>query len=241
MCLFLSVSMEKEIKINGLFREELDPKLYDIISELKTKFGIMGNLDVVIIEDPTSYQSHLSASSMFRINYRLQVTYDNTLTITRGVFTKLHLNTHPEQLKTLIAHEFSHIFNKDSFFGAIIKSVWIIFPFIILALVNYLLQNICISLLFFAISSVIMGRIFTSWNRKKEIRCDMDAAIITHNPEALILALKTICITFNDVKDIMLPLEKPRSYCRKLYYLIFGNTHPSLEERIKNIESLKQG
>jgi len=226
------------VTINGLYRDELDQRLYDLIDELKNKFGIEGRLTVIIREDNPPYKPNLFGGVSPRSIDKFHIVYDNELTITRGIFRKINIKDHPDELKTLIAHEFSHICNKDQFISFILQIVWFGSSIFIFSFVSIYLKNIVLTILISLIYFVLVGRFFYSWRRGIENRCDSDSVKMTENPDATMRALKKMDIFSSEIKNIIQLRDKPLFFLKKAYYFILGNTHPSISERIKNVESI---
>jgi Zn-dependent protease with chaperone function len=229
--------MGDEITINNLFKEELDIRLYNLICEIKNKSGVKGKIFVYVIED-LSYKPNAFGESI-PSDSKLQK-YEGKLTITRGIFKKINIDTDPDELKSLIAHEFSHISNKDSVNLKIFLGLWIATCFIIPYLALLFSINTLLSFEIETSSILMVGRAYYLWRRQIETRCDREAVNITKNPEASIRSLKKINVDYASVKDTLRIKERVKYHTRKCWHWVFGNTHPSLDERIKNIESLKQ-
>jgi hypothetical protein len=64
--------MEDKITINLLNREELDPKLYDIIRELRDKFGIEGWIEVKIKDEDKRCLSNFCGGTTLLFSIRLR-------------------------------------------------------------------------------------------------------------------------------------------------------------------------
>jgi len=218
--------MKNEISINNLHREELDTRLYDLILEVKIAFGIKEKLNVIIYDDP---------------NYQPNLYGGDRLLITRSVFKKINIIETPEEFKSLIAHECSHISHKDYFYRSIFAAGCIFSFIIVYGLANNIFKNFYISIPLGLVYIIVVGRIFYWRSRMVEFRCDKEAANITKNPCALIEAHKKMYIKFTEVKDTLRIDERIKICVRRCWHFIFGASHPTIDERIKVIESSKIG
>lgn len=229
-----------KISINGLLKEDLNLKVYDIVQELIEDFKIKGDTRIFIKDERKSYQSNLFGKRDIMPDIlRWQFTYTNEIIIERGVIKKINFDEYPEILKTLIAHECSHISHNDPLFFAISSLFGLIVVVLISVLVeNFFFHNLLLSLIVAVLTFIIVWRLKNHWRVKVETRCDKEAVLITKNPEALEEGLKKIHIEFDDAIKIAKFQEKFPMYFRKLKYWILGDTHPKLFERIKNIENL---
>jgi Zn-dependent protease with chaperone function len=229
-----------KISINGLFKEELDLRVYNIVQELIDQFGITGDTSVTVRDEKKSYQSNLSGIvGLPSIDRHLQLKYTNEIVIERGVFNKINFDEHPERLKALVAHECSHILHKDSLY----EFFWFVFGmisvFIVTSITTILTHDLFLILIVIAMIFVIIWRCKNFWRRKVEKKCDEEAVLITKDPNSLQEGLKHIHVEFKDVIKIAKTSEKIPMYLRQIIYFILGDTHPKHPERISYLEELK--
>ena len=183
------------------------------------------------------------------------IIYDSyTVTLSEGIIKKLN----DEELEAVIAHELSHIRNRDVRL-LIISIVFVgifsmlteitlytithirvrsnskgsggIFLFILLALVIAVIGYLFSSLMRFAIS------------RKREYMADAGSAEMTKNPLALASALRKIsadpAIEAVERKDVaQLFIQNPKKKSKSIFSGINGlfATHPPIEKRIEILE-----
>ena len=209
-------------------------RVYNLVENLCMSQGMkMPKINII-------YDSSLNAFAS-GINER---TY--TVTLSEGIIKKLN----DEELEAVIAHELSHIRNRDVRL-LIISIVFVgifsmlteitlytithirggIFLFILLALVIAAIGYLFSSLMRFAIS------------RKREYMADAGSAEMTKNPLALASALRKIsadpAIEAVERKDVaQLFIQNPKKKSKSIFSGINGlfATHPPIEKRIEILE-----
>ena len=217
-------------------------RVYNLVENLCMSQGMkMPKINII-------YDSSLNAFAS-GINER---TY--TVTLSEGIIKKLN----DEELEAVIAHELSHIRNRDVRL-LIISIVFVgifsmlteitlytithirvrsnskgsggIFLFILLALVIAVIGYLFSSLMRFAIS------------RKREYMADAGSAEMTKNPLALASALRKIsadpAIEAVERKDVaQLFIQNPKKKSKSIFSGINGlfATHPPIEKRIEILE-----
>jgi heat shock protein HtpX len=173
-----------------------------------------------------------------------------TVTLSRGIINKLS----DDELEGVIAHELSHIRNKD----VRLLIVSIIFVGIFAFLVEILLRSFFYSsmsrsrrndrgrgiYMLIALVLAIAGFIITSLfrfaiSRKREYMADAGAAQLTKRPEALASALAKVsqnsrieAVTRKDVAQLF--IDNPKEQKKDLFSFFNGlfATHPPIEKRI---------
>jgi heat shock protein HtpX len=177
-----------------------------------------------------------------------------TVTLSRGIIDKLN----DEELEGVIAHELSHIRNKD----VRLLIVSIIFVGIFAFLVEILLRSFFYSsmgrsrrndrgrgiTMLIALALAIAGFIITSLfrfaiSRKREYMADAGAAQLTKRPKALASALAKVsrdsrieAVTRKDVAQLF--IDNPPEPKKDLFSFFNGlfATHPPIEKRISVLE-----
>ncbi|MFP4367776.1 MAG: M48 family metallopeptidase [Bacteroidales bacterium] len=179
-----------------------------------------------------------------------------TITLSRGIINKLN----DEELESVIAHELSHIRNKD----VRLLIVSIIFVGIFAFLVEILLRSFFYSSMtrsrgrgsdrgrgigmLIALALAIVGFFITTLfrfaiSRKREYMADAGAAQLTKRPKALASALKKIsqdskieAVTRKDVAQLF--IDNPKEPKKDLFSFFNGlfATHPPIEKRISVLE-----
>lgn len=178
-----------------------------------------------------------------------------TVTLSRGIIEKLN----DEELEGVIAHELTHIRNRDVRL-LIVSIVFVgIFAMISQITLNVLLRtprvrsrnnknNGAVIMLLVALLVAAVGYFFASLmrfaiSRKREYLADAGAAEMTRNPLALANALRKIArdpdiesVTRKDVAQLF--IESPRPKTKKAFAGLNGlfATHPPIEKRIEILE-----
>jgi heat shock protein HtpX len=178
-----------------------------------------------------------------------------TVTLSRGIINKLD----DDELESVIAHELSHIRNRD----VRLLIVSIIFVGIFAMLTEILLRNVFYSggmrnrssnnkgsgaAILIALALAVVGYIITSLfrfaiSRKREYMADAGAAQMTRKPWALASALQKVsqdprieAVTRKDVAQLF--IENPQEKKADLFSFFNGlfATHPPIEKRISVLE-----
>jgi heat shock protein HtpX len=231
-----------------LVSHDVHPQLFNVVEEMKIAAGLPVMPKVYIIPDP--------APNAFAVGRKPEKA---AIAVTAGLLSKLNR----DELQGVIAHEMSHILNRDVLFmtfsgvllGSIVllshvflRSLWFgggrsrsnskgggqaQMILMVVAIVMAILAPIVARLLYFAIS------------RKREYLADATAVRLTRYPEGLASALEKISSSTYDLKSankataglyIANPLKKKG---RKLTNL--SSTHPPIVERIKILRNISQG
>ncbi len=219
-------------------------RVYNLVENLCIAAG-MKTPKINIIEDP-SLNAFASGIS--------EKTY--TVTLSRGIIDKLN----DQELEGVIAHELSHIKNRD----VRLLVVSIIFVGIFAFLVEIMLRSFFYSSLsrrrgggngkgrgiamLIAFALAIAGFIITSLfrfaiSRKREYMADAGAAQLTKRPEALASALRKVsgnsrieAVTRKDVAQLF--IDNPPEPKKDLFSFFNGlfATHPPIKKRISILE-----
>jgi len=240
--ILLAVSRAKKIS-----RDD-HPRLYNIVEEMKIASGLEKMPDIYIIDDPA-----LNAFATGRDPNKAAVA------ITSGLLQKLNR----DELQGVIAHEISHIKNRDVLLmamtsvllGTIVILAWygsrvMIFGgggrsrrnsgggnaqaiILVAALALMILAPILAQMIYFAIS------------RKREYLADASGALYTRYPEGLASALEKLGQSTGQLKSankatapmyIINPFRKKGRAAADL-----SSTHPPISERIRILRSMSGG
>jgi heat shock protein HtpX len=213
-------------------------RVYNLVENLCITLG-MRTPKINIIEDDSL---NAFASGITNKTY--------TVTLSRGIINKLN----DEELEGVIAHELSHIRNKD----VRLLIVSIIFVGIFAFLVEILLRSFFYSsmgrrrgsdkgrgvTMLIALVLAVAGFIITSLfrfaiSRKREYMADAGAAQLTKRPKALASALEKVsqnsrieAVTRKDVAQLF--IDNPKEQKKDLFSFFNGlfATHPPIEKRI---------
>ncbi|MDD4954321.1 MAG: M48 family metallopeptidase, partial [Candidatus Omnitrophica bacterium] len=240
--ILLSVAGAKKIK-----RDD-HPRLFNIVEEMKIASGLSNMPDIYIIDDPAP-----NAFATGRNPDKAAVA------VTTGLLSKLNR----DELQGVIAHEISHVKNRDVLLmamcgvllGTIVILAWhgsriMIYSgggrsrssssgggggavIVILALVLMILAPIIAQFIYFAIS------------RKREYLADASGALYTRYPEGLASALEKIGASTQQLKSanqatapmyISNPFRKKGRPVAEL-----TSTHPPISERVRILRSMAGG
>jgi heat shock protein HtpX len=171
-----------------------------------------------------------------------------TITLSRGIIDKLN----DDELEGVIAHELSHIINRDVRL-LIISIIFVgIFSFIAETSIRSIgrssdyfrkkdgLPMLLIAIVGSAIAFVIAKLVHFAISRKREYLADAGAAELTKKPYALASALRKIsedpfieAVERRDVAQLF--MHNPQVENRKYFNSLFS-THPPIEKRIEILE-----
>jgi len=199
--LLLTMSRAKKIS-----RDD-HPRLYNVVEEMKIASGLEKMPDIYIIDDPA-----LNAFATGRNPDRAAVA------ITSGLLQKLNR----DELQGVIAHEISHIKNRDVLLmamcsvllGTIVILAWYGSRFLIFGSMTGSRRSssaggggqaqiiILVVALVFMILAPIMARfIYLAISRKREYLADASAALYTRYPEGLASALEKLGASTGQLKS----------------------------------------
>ena len=224
------------------------PRLYNIVEEMKIASGLDKIPDIYIIDDPS-----LNAFATGRNPNRAAVA------ITSGLLQKLNR----DELQGVIAHEISHVKNRDVLLmamcsvllGTIVILAWYGSRFLIFGSMTGSRRSsstggggqaqiiILIVALVFIILAPIMARfIYMAISRKREYLADASAALYTRYPEGLASALEKLGASTGQLKSanqatapmyIINPFRKKGMKASDL-----SSTHPPISERIRILRAM---
>jgi len=224
------------------------PRLYNVVEEMKIASGLEKMPDIYIIDDPA-----LNAFATGRNPDRAAVA------ITSGLLQKLNR----DELQGVIAHEISHIKNRDVLLmamcsvllGTIVILAWYGSRFLIFGSMTGSRRSssaggggqaqiiILVVALVFMILAPIMARfIYLAVSRKREYLADASAALYTRYPEGLASALEKLGASTGQLKSanqatapmyIINPFRKKGMKASDL-----SSTHPPISERIRILRAM---
>lgn len=173
------------------------------------------------------------------------------LAVTTGLLKILNKT----ELEGVIAHELSHIGNRD----ILLSTVIVVLVGFISILANMFMRTgfiggrnreerngvfMIIGIIFVIISPIIATFIQLAISRKREFLADASGALLTRYPEGLVSALQKISNTNIPMKNpntatAHLYISNPFGGAGKKVVLLFS-THPRVEDRIKALLSMKE-
>ena len=227
------------------------PRLYNVVEEMKIASGLEKMPDVYIIDDPA-----LNAFATGRDPKRAAVA------ITSGLLQKLNR----DELQGVIAHEISHIKNRDVLLmtmcsillGTIVILAWYGSRFMIFGALTGSRRSsssrgggqgniiiLVVSLAFMILAPIMAQLIYFAISRKREYLADASGALYTRYPEGLASALEKLGASTGQLKSanqatapmyIINPFRKKGMKASDL-----SSTHPSLSKRIRILRAMSGG
>lgn len=242
--ILLGISGAKEVS------QEIHPQLFNVVEEMKIASSFPYMPKVYIIDDP--------APNAFATGVKPEKT---AIAVTSGLLERLSRY----ELQGVVAHEMSHIINRDvllmTFAGMMLGAITIISEVFLRGLYfgggsRYKSKSskssgqaqliIMIVALVLAILAPILARLlYFAISRKREYLADASAVRLTRYPEGLAAALEKISNSDLDLQKankitapmyIVNPLKKKGMKLSDL-----SSTHPPISERIRILRNLQQG
>jgi heat shock protein HtpX len=211
-------------------------KVYNLVENLSITAG-MTMPKVNIIEDDSL---NAFASGINNKTY--------TISLSRGIINKLN----DDELEGVIAHELSHIRNRDVRL-LIVSIVFVgIFAFVTQALLRTFMYGggrrgskngaaIAIIMVLAAVGWLLSTIFRFALSRKREYMADAGAAELTRKPGSLASALRKVsedsrieAVTRQDVAQMF--IENPGEKKKKVSFSSMFTTHPPIGERIQILE-----
>ncbi|NWG27298.1 MAG: M48 family metallopeptidase [Ignavibacteriaceae bacterium] len=241
--ILLAVSGAKEVT------KEVHPQLFNVVEEMKISAGLPAMPKVYIINDaaPNAFATGMKPDN-------------SAVAVTAGLLARLNR----DELQGVVAHEVSHIVNRDvmfmTFAGIMLGSIVLISEVFLRTLWfgggRYSSKSskssgqgqmiIMIVAIVFAILAPILAQLlYFAISRKREYLADASAVRYTRYPEGLASALEKIANSTEELKTankvtapmyIANPL-KPKG--QKLSDLT--STHPPISERVRILRSISGG
>ncbi|MBE0431406.1 MAG: M48 family metallopeptidase [Dehalococcoidia bacterium] len=223
------------------------PRLYNVVEEMKIASGLETMPDVYIIDDPA-----LNAFAIGRDPKRASVA------ITSGLLQKLNR----DELQGVIAHEISHVKNRDVLLmamcsillGTIVILAWYGSRFLIFGSMTGSRRSssggggagnviiLVVALVFMILAPIMAQLIYFAISRKREYLADASAALYTRYPEGLASALEKLGTSTGQLKAanqatapmyIVNPFRKKGMRASDL-----SSTHPPISERIRILRAM---
>jgi len=223
------------------------PRLYNVVEEMKIASGLETMPDVYIIDDPA-----LNAFAIGRDPKRASVA------ITSGLLQKLNR----DELQGVIAHEISHVKNRDVLLmamcsillGTIVILAWYGSRVLIFGSMTGSRRSssggggagniiiLVVALVFMILAPIMAQLIYFAISRKREYLADASAALYTRYPEGLASALEKLGTSTGQLKAanqatapmyIVNPFRKKGMRASDL-----SSTHPPISERIRILRAM---
>ncbi len=224
------------------------PRLFNIVEEMKIASGLEKMPDIYIIDDPA-----LNAFATGRDP-------DNaSVAITTGLLDRLNR----DELQGVIAHEISHIKNRDVLLmaltaillGSIVMLAWYATRMLFFSSMTGGRRSsgggqggliiMVIGLVLIILAPILAQFIYFAVSRKREYLADASAALYTRYPDGLASALEKLGASKGQLKTankatapmyIINPFRKKGMAASNL-----SATHPPLKERIRILRSMAGG
>lgn len=222
------------------------PRLYNVVEEMKIASGLEAMPAVYIIDDPS-----LNAFAVGRDPKRASVA------ITSGLLQKLNR----DELQGVIAHEISHVKNRDVLLmamcsillGTIVLIAWYGSRFLLFGGAGGRRSSsrgggqgqiiiLVVALVFMILAPIMAQLIYFAISRKREYLADASAALYTRYPEGLASALEKLggsTIQLKSANQATAPMYIVNPFRKKgLKASDLSSTHPRLSERIRILRSM---
>ena len=244
--IILATSKAKEIS------HDIHPRLFNIVEEMKIAANLPNLPKVYIIEDPTP--------NAFAVGRNPQ---KSAIAVTSGLLEKLNR----DELQGVIAHETSHIMNRDvlfcTFAGIMLGSIVLLSQVFLRGLFfsggrsrsrssssggGQAQIVIMVIAIVFAILAPIMARLlYLAISRKREYLADASGARLTRYPEGLASALEKISTPrfapvkakTSSINKVTAPMYIVNPFeITKMKLSSWSSTHPPTSERVKILRSM---
>ena len=230
-----SVMINRATGSRPLERKE-NKRVYNLVENLCIASGQkMPKINVIEYDSLNAFASGISDRSY-------------TVSLSRGIINKLN----DDELEGVIAHELTHIRNRDVRL-LIVSIVFVgIFAFVTQALSRSLLYGggrrdnkngaaIVIILILAAVGWFLSTLFRFALSRKREYLADAGAAEMTRKPQALASALRKVssdarieAVTREDVAQMF--IENPGDKKKRISFSSMFATHPPINDRIRILE-----
>jgi heat shock protein HtpX len=242
--LILGLSRAKEVT------HTVHPQLFNVVKEMQIAASLPATPRIYIIDDP--------APNAFATGRKPE---NSAIAVTTGLLNRLNRT----ELQGVVAHEMSHILNRDilflTFAGIMLGSIVLISEVFLRSLWfsggssrRFRSQRsnrsggnaIAILAIFLAILAPILSRIFYfTLSRKREYLADASAARLSRYPEGLASALEKISsgnVKLSRANSVTAPMYiiNPLKRQKRSLTGLFS-THPPVEERIKILRGMSGG
>ncbi len=237
--IMLRMSNAREVK-----KEEF-PQLYNIVEEMRLSAGMPAMPKVYVIEDdaPNAFAAGMNPEK-------------SVVAVTTGLLKMMNR----DELQGVIAHEISHIINRDirymTLATVMVGTVAILSQIFLRSMIFGGMRGgrsssgnkkghpimLIVALLFAILAPIAIQLLYFSVSRKREYLADASAARLTRYPEGLASALEKIAGSTRDLKVadksmapmyIANPLKPKGQRLRNL-----SSTHPPLDERIRILRGM---
>jgi len=232
--------------------KEMHPQLYNVVEEMKIAANLKAMPKIYIIDEV--------APNAFATGRKPE---ESSIAVTAGLLSRLNR----DELQGVIAHEMSHILNRDvlfvTFAGIMMGSIVLISDFFIrtfwftgssrryrggksLKGGGGALPIMVIALVMTVLSPIVAQLLYYAISRKREYLADASAARLTRYPEGLASALEEISdnnIELSSANKITAPMFiiNPMDIKGGVRLSDLSSTHPPISERITILRKMAGG
>jgi len=243
--IMLSVSGAREVT------RDVHPQLFNIVEEMRIAGSLPAMPKIYIIDDPSP-----NAFATGRTPEK------SAIAVTAGLLTRLNR----DELQGVVAHETSHILNRDilfmTFAGVMLGSIVLISEIFLRGMwfsagssnryrgrsrdSGQAQAIIMVVAIVFAILAPILARLlYLAISRKREYLADASGVRLTRYPEGLASALEKISKSpdrMAKVDKVTAPLYIANPFDKMgEKFSTWTSTHPPIQERIRILRNLSQG
>lgn len=216
-----------------IIQENEFPRLHMVVESLASQMGLpKPRVGIMQNDMPNAFATGRSRSH-------------SVVVVTTGILNRLN----EKELEAVLAHEMSHIKNRDMFVVTFASFIVSVLSYLVYMLVASFIarddRNFGASMAAWMISMMLSNTIglviINTVSRYREYGADRGSALVTHNPDGLISALRKISNT-NVPKDEARALDSAKALCISPiagHMLELFSTHPPLEKRIAQLEKIK--
>ncbi|MEE9270204.1 MAG: M48 family metallopeptidase [Candidatus Krumholzibacteria bacterium] len=243
------------LKVSGAreVTRDVHPRLFNVVEEMKIAAGLPAMPKVYIIDEPSPNALAIGMSPE-----------KSAIAVTAGLLTRLNR----DELQGVVAHEMSHIVNRDSqlmtvagiMLGSIVllsqvflRSWW----FMPSSSRRYRSKSpgggspqlqlimVIVAVLLAILAPIFARLLYLAISRKREYLADATAVQLTRYPEGLASALEKISagsIPLESANQVTAPMYIHSPVLKKGRKLSgLGSTHPPIQERIKILRYMSKG
>jgi len=226
------------------------PRLYNVVEEIKIASGLEKMPDIYIIDDTA-----LNAFATGRNPNRAAVA------ITSGLLQKLNR----DELQGVIAHEISHIKNRDVLLmtvcgillGTIVILAWVASRYLIFGGMGRTRRSssagggqaqliiLAVALVLMILAPIAAQLIYFAISRKREYLADASSALYTRYPEGLASALEKLgasTVPLKSANKATAPMYISNPFRKKgMSASSLTSTHPPIAERVRILRGMAGG
>lgn len=229
---------------------DVHPVLFNVVEEMKIAANLPKIPKIYIINDP--------APNAFATGRNPETA---SIAVTAGLLAKLNR----DELQGVVAHEMSHIINRDILFvtlaGVMLGSIVLISEIFLRSMFYSSLGSrrryssdrsgggqaqivmIVVAILFAILAPIFAQLLYFALSRKREYLADAGAVRLTRYPEGLAGALEKIAgstINMESANKVTAPMYIANPFRGKKAVNLYS-THPPIEERIRILRNMTHG